>query len=655
MFPTIKEYHILDTEPCYQFDKLTNIAVKICNADGAFISFFDEDRQWFKSRLGFDDTETRVSNSICQYLIKENLSYLHIPDLSLDETFKEHSAFLDSGARFYAGFPIIAPDHSILGSFCVFGYQPQKLDEVQLEFLKTMAEQTMVLLDMHKTNTALAMEAAQLEKRRIVTDTAAIIGKLGGLYLDRSGKDIFWTPSNNVLFNLSIDYSMTFEEFESGRFQIAQSVLPLFERIRDFCNSQTASYAKLSFEYEANAKVIEVQVELIDRELHVVFHDITVEKGLAEHLRMSEMEAVQTSNNYKSLVYNSTFYICKAGVDGIRTFCNDFYATELGVNPLQTSGEGMEFFHAVTPAYLDYAKEAFFKVASGSEPKRRVLVKETNANQLEVTNLWDFIGLKNPQNELTEVLCLGYDVSELEKNRAEVQMLADYTAFQNKKILEYNSIVSHDIRSHVANAVGLISLMDLITDQDEHQNYFRLLKKEIKKADRTIIALDRFTSLTSVFESGKEPVSLYSLIKEVLELLRKTKPHARFTTVNKIPIDLVMFSVREYLENVFLNVFANSLKMVSPERELQIEIDAEQITNSILQIKIKDNGIGIDMRQYGEELFKIQRPLKDSQYGNGIGLYLVKKQIETLGGRVKIMSENAIGTTIVLEFLNYEE
>jgi len=651
----IESYHILDTEPSEQFDKLTQLAVKICNADAAFVSLVDKDRQWFKSKVGFDHSEAPYSKTICQNMIKENLSHLYIPDLSLDETFKEYLACVEFGVRFYAGFPLKSADNSILGSFCVIGYEPQLLDEVQLEFLKTMADQTMILIESHKLNYELSLQAAQLEKRRIVTDTAAVIGKLGGLYLDLSGKDIFWTPSNNVLFNLRMDYAMTFEEFESGTFTIDNSAVSLFEKIRDFSISLTALDSKYSFDYETEDRRIEVHCELFGRELYVVFQDVTVEYRLRQQLQMSEMEAVRTANNYKSLVNNSTFYICKTELDGRLSFYNDFYATELGMSPLETSGDAIDFFHSVKPGYLDYVKEAFFKVASGIEPKCRVLVKETNHKQEEVANLWDFIGLKNSENELSEVLCLGYDVTELEENRVQVQLLADYTAFQNKKLLEYNSIVSHDIRSHVANAVGLISLMDLISDKDEQQNYFRLLKKEIKKTDRTIIALNRLTSKTSVFESGKEPVSLYHLIEQVFELLRKTKPHARFTAVNNTPLDLIIFSIREYLENVFLNVFANSLKLVSPERELQIEIAAVQITNSMLQIKIEDNGIGIDMQQYGDEIFKIQRPLKDTQYGNGIGLYLVKKQIEALGGRVDIQSEDGKGTNIALEFLNYED
>lgn len=780
-FSGIDTYHLLNTEICDQVDKLTQIALRICNADAAFVSLSDDDRMWFKSMAGVDQSGNLFSNTICQYLIKENLTHLYIPDLSLDETFKEYCGFEESGIKFYAGFPLIDLDNSIFGVFCVIGYKKQLLDEVQLDFLKTMADQAKFIMNSQKLHYELSQKATRLEKRRIVTDAAAFIGKLGGFYLNISSKEILWAPSNNVLFNLRMDYSMSFDEFESGTFGIENSVLTLFEKIRDLSNSLLALAEKFSFEYESEDRIIEVHCEQVDHELYVVFQDksdqyklnhelklyrklmeqveeivnlggwsydlntkeifwtkntyaiydlpagqkmnlnqaksyftnesfdelqldfsnllnkgnsyqkeylftsaigivkwvkasghpiytageitqvvgcfqdITEEKRMKDQLQNSEMEAVGAANNFKALVNNSTFYICKVGIDGYRTFCNDFYTYELGEIQSETSKRGIDFFHSVKSEYLDYAKEAFSQVASGSEAKRRILIKETNRNQVEVTNSWDFIGLKNSQMEIIEILCLGYDISELEDNRAQIQMLADYTAFQNKKLLEYNSIVSHDIRSHVANAVGLIGLMDLINNQDEYQNYFQLLKQEIKKTESNIIALDKLTSVTSVFESGKEPVSLFHLIEHVFELLRKTKPHIQFFTINKIPVDLILFSIREYLENVFLNVFANSLKLVSPERELQIEIDAVQITNSILQIKIVDTGKGIDMTQYGEEVFKIHRPLKDTQHGNGIGLYLVKKQIEALGGRVHIQSEKGQGTTIVLEFLNYED
>jgi len=763
-----------------QFDKLTQLAVKICNADAAFISFFDRDRQWFKSKVGFDHAEVPFSTSICQYMVNKNLSYLTIPDLSLDETFKKYSDFTENGIRFYSGFALTSPDDSIIGSFCVFGYQPKQLDDLQLEFLKTMADQTMLLIESHKLNYEISIEAGQLEKRIIVTDKAATIGKLGGLYLDMAGQDIFWSPSNNVLFDLAVDYTMTFEEFELCNFKFENSFLSLFKKIWEVCNSQNNSRSKFSFEYEAADKYLEVHGELLDSEIYVVFQDkskqqklthdlklyrrlmeqveeavnlggwsydlntkevfwtkntyaiyelpvgqnvslelalshftsesyneiqvdfsnliengtsyqkeylftsafgiskwvkasghpiyendeivqvvgsfqdITEEKSLRLQLQKSEMGAIQTANYYKSLVNNTTFYICKAGVDGGLTFCNAFYSSQLNVTPLDINGNKTVFFHAVNTDYLEPAREAFFSVASGKDSRRRVLLKETNSNQVEVYNLWDFIALKNSHDNLVEVLCLGYDVSELEKNRAQVQMLADYTSFQNKRILEYNSIVSHDIRSHVANSVGLISLMDIIENQDEYQNYFRLLKKEIRKTDRTIMALDKLSSVTSVFESGKERVPLYQLIEDIFDTFRRDKLNARFILVNKIPEDLVIFSIRKYLENLFSNVISNSLKMVSPEREFQIEIDAFQITNSILQIKIVDNGILIDMGQSGEGKVKIKRPLEGIQYGNGVGLYVIKQQIEALGGQFKLQNENGKGNIIILEFLNHE-
>lgn len=779
-FSGIETYHILDTERSAQFDQLTQLVAKICKGDAAFISFFDGDRQWFKSKIGFDYNEVQFSNSICQHFVSENLSHLNISDLSRDDVFKNHPVFIDHGVRFFAGFPLLSPDKSILGSFCVFGNEPQILDDLQLEFLKTMTDQAMILINVHKLNHDLSVETQGLEKRRLVTNKAAIIGKLGGLYLDMNRKDIFWTPSNNILFDLELNYSMSFEEFESGNFEFTNSSLSIFEKIREICIKSYKLESKFSFDHEAEERMIEVHGELIQNELYVTFQnksdhnkltrelrfyktlmeqveemvnlggwsydlkskeifltkntysicdlpvgqkitlrqamrffpsenfdemkvdftnfsetaksyqkeylfssktgrtkwvktsfypvfkedkivqlvgslqDITGEKKLRAKLQKSKRKAVQTANYYKSLVNNPTFYICKTRIDGVLTFYNDLYADELEAESFNGEKVGLDFFHSVKPEYMDFAKEAFFSVASGVESKRRVLLKEINSDQLEVTNLWDFIGLKNSQEKLSEVLCLGYDVSELEENKNQVQLLADYTAFQNKKILEYNSIVSHDIRSHVANSVGLINLMELINEEDEYNEYFMMLKKEIKKTDRTIMTLDKLTSISSIFESGREPVSLYDLIEHVFDLLKRNKPNARFIKRNKIPKDLIIFSIREYLENVFLNVLSNSLKLISPERELQIEIDALQITSSILQIKIMDNGIGIDIKDRGEGIFKIKRPLKEIQYGNGVGLYLVKQQIEALGGHVNIQSNLGKGTTIILEFTKHE-
>lgn len=521
----IATYHILDTKPSKLIDNLTQLAVKICKSDVGYVSFFDGNRQWLKSRVGIEESEFQLSDSICNYLVAHNLPYLHIPDLSLDKTFQEHFTHADMGIRFYTGFPLVSSDNSIIGSFCVLGFEPQELDKLQLDFLKIMAEQAMIIVESHK----LTIEAERLEK-------------------DRS-------------------------------------------------------------------------------------------------------ENEQAINYYKSLVNNSTFYLCKASLDRKLTYCNDFYSKEFNVDYTDL---GKDLFHAVTPDYLYFAQEAFQVVASGAESKRRVLLKETNSNQSKITNLWDFIAVKNSKNKISEILCLGYDISEIEDTKAQVQLLADYTAFQNKKILEYNTFVFHDIRSHVANANGLINLLELIKDEDDYRHYFKLLKKEIKKTDGTIVALDRISSANADFEDCKEPVSLYRLLEFVFELLRKTKPNLIFCYINKIPEDLIVYSIREYLENIFLNILSNSLKFISPERKMEIEVNSHQIDNSTLKIQLIDNGKGMDLDRYGGDLFKIQSPDKDTKEAKGIGLYLAKKQIEALGGRVEIKSESENGTTVSLELLNHE-
>nr|WP_170857032.1 GAF domain-containing sensor histidine kinase [Algoriphagus locisalis] len=520
----------MDTKPSEQLDKLTRLAVKICKADIGYISFFDNDRQWLKSNIGMETSEFQLSESICHYLVKNNLTHLTIPDLSQDDTFKEHYAFKENGIRFYAGFPLLSNSNQIIGSFCVLGYSPQTLDELQLEFLQAMAEQTMVLVESQRLSHQLAIATERQEK------------------------------------------------------QVGDS-------------SQAANY-------------------------------------------------------YNSIANNSTFYICKTDLKGKLIYCNDFYSRELNVDI--TTHPETHIFNSITLEYLKAATEAFQAVASGSESKLRVLLKETAKDQNIVTNLWDFIAVKNPANEIVEILCLGYDITELEENRAQIQLLADYTAFQNKKILEYNTFVSHDIRSHVANANGILSLLDIITDENEYRQYFKLLKKEIKETDITIVAMDRMTSANVDFEESKEPVSLYHLIEYVFDLVVRTKPDLVFSYVNKIPENLILFSVREYLENVFLNVISNSLKFTSNEREMKIIVNALQISNTILQITVRDNGKGIDLAKYGDSLFKIQSPLNDIKEAKGIGLYLAKKQIEALGGRVDIESEHEKGTIVSLELLNYE-
>jgi len=144
---TLKSYDILDTLPEKAFDDLARLAAIICETQGAFITFIDSDRQWYKSKLGFIVNEIPRELSFCSHAIMHD-EVLVVEDASKDDRFAGNP-LVASGprVRFYAGSPLRAPTGDALGSVCVIGQEPRSLSPHQREALKLLANQVQILLE----------------------------------------------------------------------------------------------------------------------------------------------------------------------------------------------------------------------------------------------------------------------------------------------------------------------------------------------------------------------------------------------------------------------------------------------------------------------------------------------------------------------------
>ena len=182
----LRRYRILDTEPEQRFDDLTMLASQICDTPISLITLVDSERQWFKSRVGLDVTETTRSVAFCTHAIQQS-GIMQVPDAAADVRFRVNPLVVaDPNIRFYAGAPLVTPDGHALGTLCVIDVKPRHLSDGQLRALDALRRQVEALLELRQNLTELAealaaRDRAEAAQTAVVADLRASLDKVDKL------------------------------------------------------------------------------------------------------------------------------------------------------------------------------------------------------------------------------------------------------------------------------------------------------------------------------------------------------------------------------------------------------------------------------------------------------------------------------------------
>ena len=236
------------------------------------------------------------------------------------------------------------------------------------------------------------------------------------------------------------------------------------------------------------------------------------------------------------------------------------------------------------------------------------------------------------------------DITKTKQAENDLSSSLDLVTEQNKRLLNFSYIVSHNLRSHTSNIESITSLIEFSESEEETLEMVQLLKKVTQSLNDTMHNLNEVVNIKANINIVSESLNLKQYSEEAIAILTEQIAIKDVQIINNIASDVVVMYNPAYMQSIFLNLISNAIRYSHPNRKPEITIDFyTEKDKKVLQIS--DNGIGIDLKKNADKIFGMYKTFSTNSDSKGIGLFITKNQIDAMGGSISVESEPNIGTT----------
>jgi PAS domain S-box-containing protein len=660
----LKSYNILDTLYEEEFDRITELASLICETPISLISLIDENRQWFKSKVGLDVPETHRDISFCQYAIADQ-SIFEVEDATKDERFKNNPLVTGKpDIRFYAGQPLIDPSGQALGTLCVIDTKPKKLKPSQQRALAILANEIVLQVVTRK-------ERADLKNFESIfkasSDLICVVGKDGRFV------------KTNPAFDSSLGWGN--EELLT---------LPFLDFVHPDDRADTSVEMEKSTHFANRVKTNEGHYRLFEwatsrdeatGELYAIARDVTGQRDSDNKLRQQNDMLLATEEELTQNLEE-----LKTTQDELERQYSNIQTSEAQFRLLSENIPGLFWVRDVAGSIL-YASPSWKKLL-GEQPAigahYSVLLKAIHPDDLPMVkkaslesaeNGFDFeirsisfdkqegwyhlraFAVKDEKGTIYRVVGFGQDITERKKFEESLRTAREQADASNKSKSDFLANMSHEIRTPLNAVIGFTELL-MKTDLGDTQ--LKYMSTVHQSANSLLDVINDILDFSKI-EAGK--LELHTIETDLLEMLNQTtgvivhetgKKNLRMllNTDSNLPRFILADSVR--LRQVLTNLLGNAVKFTAQgEIELIVEklseIDEGEIA---LRFSVRDTGIGISLNNQSKifEAFSQEDPSITKKYGGtGLGLAISNKLLALMGSELQVRSTVGKGSTFFFE------
>lgn len=372
--------------------------------------------------------------------------------------------------------------------------------------------------------------------------------------------------------------------------------------------------------------------------------DITKQKE--EEQRLKLLETVFTQSKDSIIITEASSLDGK--IPNI-IYVNPAFSYMSGYNFEEISGKSPDPFNSPNSDSNELEK-----LLSSIKNKEECLIETISLtkNKEEYWVRFSMIPIYNSENELSHWISIQRDITDEKKKEKEKEQLIRELTQNNKDLKQFSYITSHNLRAPLSNLTGLLNLLeDIPIENQELKEILNGFNKSTHLLNDTINDLVKVIIIKDNPSIAKEAVLIKEIFENVFSQLSfQIELYKPIIKLNFEKVSILNTN-KAYIESIMLNLLTNAIKYKSENRKLKITITTHEINDTIVMV-FTDNGIGINLERNRDKIFGLYQRFHNYPDSKGLGLYLVKSQIETMGGTIEIESEVNKGTTFTLIFKN---
>ncbi len=240
--------------------------------------------------------------------------------------------------------------------------------------------------------------------------------------------------------------------------------------------------------------------------------------------------------------------------------------------------------------------------------------------------------------------------SELERQKLHEERLAiieDLTK-RNRDLEQFSYIISHNVRGPLATILGLSNMVTSeIYTPEVKLNAIQGIQKSANNLDAVLFDMNDILSLRKNNTEQRIDVNLDEIFETAKQMAAAAIDVNGCSFSQNFTAAPTVYGLKSYLQNVFYNMITNAVKYAKPASVPELEIWSE-LTPTHVVLHFKDKGIGIDLNKHGEYMFGLYKRFHLAAEGKGMGLFMVKTQVEALEGSIKVESTPNEGTHFII-------